>query len=443
VDYISGRGDASINGAKSRSQLLDDPTAGIVVPTLEGLMETRCCIAGGGPAGMMLGLLLARAGIEVVVLEKHADFLRDFRGDTIHPSTLEIMHRLGLLDNFLERPHQEVRTISAEIGNETVRVADFSHLPTRCRFIALMPQWEFLDFLADEARLHPGFTLLMQAEATDLIPDGERICGVVAETPDGRIEIRADLIVGADGRRSTIRQKAGMKVLDIGAPMDVLWMAIPRQEDDPDQTFGRIDAGRMMVMINRDSYWQCAYVIPKGALDKLKAAGLDAFRAGLLSAAPYLGKRVEAIASWDDVKLLTVAVDRLEKWHLEGLLCIGDAAHAMSPIGGVGINLAIQDAVATANILTDHLRGGAAVPESALAEVQQRRTMPTRLTQTLQVFLQKRFISAVLTSTAPLRVPWPLRLMQRFPILQRIPARLIGIGVRPEYPRPDPARPGG
>ena len=353
------------------------------------------------------------------------------------------MHRLGLLDNFLERPHQEVRTISAEIGNETVRVADFSHLPTRCRFIALMPQWEFLDFLADEARLHPGFTLLMQAEATDLIPDGERICGVVAETPDGRIEIRADLIVGADGRRSTIRQKAGMKVLDIGAPMDVLWMAIPRQEDDPDQTFGRIDAGRMMVMINRDSYWQCAYVIPKGALDKLKAAGLDAFRAGLLSAAPYLGKRVEAIASWDDVKLLTVAVDRLEKWHLEGLLCIGDAAHAMSPIGGVGINLAIQDAVATANILTDHLRGGAAVPESALAEVQQRRTMPTRLTQTLQVFLQKRFISAVLTSTAPLRVPWPLRLMQRFPILQRIPARLIGIGVRPEYPRPDPARPGG
>lgn len=398
-------------------------------------METRCCIAGGGPAGMMLGLLLARAGIDVVVLEKHADFLRDFRGDTIHPSTLEVMHDLGLLDSFLQRPHQKVRSLSAEIGGQTLRMADFSHLPTRCKFVAFMPQWEFLDFLADEGARYPNFHLLMRTEATGLIEEAGRVTGVLAATPDGELTIRAGLVVAADGRRSVLRERSGLKVLDIGAPMDVLWMSIPRLPDDSDETFGRIDAGRMMVMINRDSYWQCAYVIPKGGLDRIKASGIEAFRRSVLQAAPYLGDRVEALADWDDVKLLTVAVDRLERWYRDGLLCIGDAAHAMSPIGGVGINLAVQDAVAAANLLAGDLLTSGPVSETALARVQERRSFPTRVTQAIQVMLQNRFISSVLTSTEPLRPPWPIRLAQAWPALQRLPARIIGMGIRPEHPR--------
>lgn len=394
----------------------------------------RVCIAGGGPAAMMLGFLLARAGVEVVVLEKHADFLRDFRGDTIHPSTLEIMHELGLLDEFLARPHEKVASLSGQIGDTQITLADFSRLSARCKFIAFMPQWEFLDFLADHAKLYPGFELRMESEVTDLVWDGNRVAGVVAQTPRGRLEIRAELVIGADGRRSLVREKAGLQVLDLGAPMDVLWMRISRLPSDPDDTFGRVDAGRMFVMINRGSYWQCAYVIAKGAFVAIRQAGLEAFRRDLVRLQPHLEGRMEELASWEDIKLLTVSVDRLRQWFRPGLLCIGDAAHAMSPIGGVGINLAIQDAVAAANILAAPLsRGGVTVDH--LMQVQKRRELPTRMTQRLQLLIQNRLITRVLNSTAPIRAPWPMRLTQWLPILQGIPARLVGIGFRPEHVR--------
>ena len=312
-------------------------------------ITTQCAIAGGGPAGMMLGFLLARAGIDVVVLEKHADFFRDFRGDTIHPSTLEIMYELGILDAFLKRPHQEVRTLAGQIGDERVVIADFSHLPTHCRFIALMPQWNFLDFLAGEGRRYPGFQLKMCARVTDLVMEHGRVLGVHAETPEGPLEVRADLVVGADGRHSDVRERAGLKVEDFGAPMDVIWFQLSKHASDGEQLLGRIQAGVVFVTLDRGDYWQCAYVIPKGGFDLLRSKGLDAFRAGVASLNPEFADRVREIASWDDLKLLTVTVDRLKRWSRPGLLCFGDAAHAMSPIGGVGINLAIQDAVAAAN----------------------------------------------------------------------------------------------
>jgi 2-polyprenyl-6-methoxyphenol hydroxylase-like FAD-dependent oxidoreductase len=391
---------------------------------------------------MMLGFLLARAGVEVVVLEKHADFLRDFRGDTVHPSTLQVIDELGLLDRFLERPHQEARTVSGQVGDETVTVADFSHLPTRCRFIAFMPQWDFLDFLAEHARRHPGFDLRMRAEVTELIRDGDRVAGVRARTPEGVLEVRADLVVGCDGRRSTVRALGNLEVEDTGAPIDVLWMRVPRRPDDPDQPLGRFDPGQVLVMLNRGDYFQCALVIPKGGFDAVKAQGLDAFRARIAKAAPFVRDRVGAIRTWDDVKLLSVAVDHLRRWYGPGLLCIGDAAHAMSPIGGVGINFAVQDAVAAANILAEPLRSGAVGIEH-LERVQGRRELPARLTQRMQVFLQDRVLGPTLRSSAPLALPWPLKLLRRVPALRRIPARLIGIGLRPEHVRtPAPARPG-
>src|SRR5271166_2956572 len=334
-------------------------------------VSVRCCVAGGGPAGMMLGFLLARAGISVVVLEKHADFLRDFRGDTIHPSTLELMYELGLLDEFLRRPHQEFRTLGAQIGDEFVEVADFTHLPTHCRFVALMPQWDFLDFLAEHARRFPAFQLKMEAEARDLTVEGERVTGLLATTPDGDLRVKADLVVAADGRHSTLRERAGLDVLDIGAPMDVLWMRLSRRSNDPGQTLGRIDTGRILVMLNRGDYWQCAFVIPKGGFDQIRQSGMASLREEIAHLAPYLRDRTAELADWSDVKLLSVAVDRLRVWHRPGLLCIGDAAHAMSPIGGVGINLAIQDAVATANILAPRLLQGAAT-EDDLQAVQRR-----------------------------------------------------------------------
>ena len=314
-------------------------------------IDTRCCIAGGGPAGMMLGFLLARAGVDVVILEKHADFLRDFRGDTIHPSTLEIMHELGLLEVFLRLPHQELRTLAGLVGDTRVTLADFTHLPTRCKFVALMPQWDFLNFMAERARVYPTFKLMMRAEATDLIFSGERITGCRVQTPGGPLDIRAEITIGADGRHSTVRARANLPVKDLGAPMDVLWMRISRRPTDPAEALGHIAAGRMLVMIDRGDYWQCAFVIPKGSAEAVKQRGLQAFRTTIRDLAPWLGERVDELKSWDDIKLLTVAVDRLVRWHRPGLLCIGDAAHAMSPIGGVGINLAIQDAVAAANIL--------------------------------------------------------------------------------------------
>ena len=397
-------------------------------------LETTCCVAGGGPAGMVLGLLLARAGVDVVVLEKHGDFLRDFRGDTIHPSTLEVLYELGLLDDFLTRPHQKATRLSGFIGDVEVPVADFSHLPTRCRFIAFMPQWEFLDFVAEHARRYQTFHLRMHAEVKELIEESGNIVGVRATTPQGPLEVRARLTVGADGRHSTVRERAGLVVHNQGAPIDVLWMRLSRKATDPDQPLGRFDRGKVFIMLFRGDYWQSGFVIAKGGLDELRLKGIESFRQGIAEIAPAMRDRVGELESWDDIKLLTVTVDRLETWHRPGLLCIGDSAHAMSPIGGVGINLAIQDAVAAANILARRLRDGSLTSDD-LQKVQSRRELPTRVTQRLQVLIQDRVIGRVIESSTKLTVPWPLKLLRQFPLLRRIPARLIGIGFRPEHVR--------
>jgi 2-polyprenyl-6-methoxyphenol hydroxylase-like FAD-dependent oxidoreductase len=395
-------------------------------------VQTQCCIAGGGPAGMMLGFLLARAGVDVLVLEKHADFLRDFRGDTVHPSTLQIMQELGLLDEFLQRPHQEAQQLTGYVNGEPVTIADFSHLPTRCHFIALMPQWDFLDFLAQSGRKYPTFHVHMRAEVTDLLEEEGRIVGVQARTPDEPLPVRAELVVGADGRHSTVRAQAGLQVQDMGAPIDVLWLRLSRHPSDPDQTAGRFERGRILILINRGDYWQCGFVIPKGTIDELRQKGLESFRESLAAIAPFVRDRVGELRDWNDIKLLTVVVDRLRRWYRPGLLCIGDAAHAMSPVGGVGINLAIQDAVAAANLLAGPLRQGRVTTED-LRQVQRRREWPTRFTQRAQVLIQDRIISRVLGSRGPLPLPWPLRLLRRFPILRRIPARIVGLGFRPEH----------
>jgi 2-polyprenyl-6-methoxyphenol hydroxylase-like FAD-dependent oxidoreductase len=400
----------------------------------ETVLHTRCCIAGGGPAGMMLGLLLARAGVEVVVLEKHADFLRDFRGDTIHPSTLEVVHELGLLDDFLSRPHQEVRQLRSQVGETELTVADFTHLPTHCKFLAFMPQWDFLDFLADHARECPTFRLQMNARVTELLWEGERVAGVKAETPDGPLEVRAPLTVGADGRHSTVRELAGFPVANVGAPIDVLWMRVSRLPSEPDLPIGRFDRGRILVMLYRGDYWQVAFVIPKGGYDDIRRRGLEAFRDEIADVAPSLRDRLGELGTWDDVRLLTVAVDRLRQWWKPGVLCIGDAAHAMSPVGGVGINLAIQDAVATANRLVAPL-GTGTVTDADLHSIQRRRELPTQVTQAFQVLVQNRVIRSVLATRRRLPAPWPVRMLASFPGLSRLPARLIGLGVRPEHVR--------
>jgi 2-polyprenyl-6-methoxyphenol hydroxylase-like FAD-dependent oxidoreductase len=397
-------------------------------------ITTRCCIVGGGPAGMMLGFLLARAGVDVAVLEKHADFLRDFRGDTIHPSTLEIMSELGLLDEFLKLPHTKARTLGGDFGGMRFTFADFSHLPTVAKYIALMPQWDFLNFLADHGKTYPGFHLYMRADASDLIEEAGRVAGVRANTPDGPLEIRAELIVGCDGRHSTLRERAGMKVDDLGAPMDVLWFRLPHHDGDFTESMGRFEAGRILVLIERGEYWQCAYVIPKGGIDEIRAKGLDAFRANVARSVPMFADRVDELKDWDQIKLLTVAVDRMPVWHRPGLLCIGDAAHAMSPIGGVGVNLAVQDAVAAANVLWEPLRRGS-VSETDLARVQARREFPAKVTQAIQVFLQNKVISRALAASGELQAPLAVRLIARWPLLRRIPARLLGLGVRPEHVR--------
>jgi 2-polyprenyl-6-methoxyphenol hydroxylase-like FAD-dependent oxidoreductase len=402
---------------------------------VDDTVHTRCCIAGGGPAGVMLGFLLARQGVDVFVLEKHADFLRDFRGDTIHPSTLEIMYELGILNEFLKCPHQEVRGLGGQVGDETVTIADFTHLPTHCHFLALMPQWDFLNFITEQAGRYPTFHLKMQAEVTDLIEVSGTVAGVRAKTPNGVLEIRAPLTVGADGRQSVVRERAGLEVIDLGAPMDVMWMRISRRPTDPAQTLGHFDRGKILFLINREDYWQCAFVIPKGTADEIRQRGLEAFRQGIVNLEPFLQDRIGELRDWKEVSLLTVTVDRLARWFRPGLLCIGDAAHAMSPIGGVGINLAIQDAVAAANILGPKLRQNN-VTENDLQAVQRRRSFPTRATQRLQILIQNNVIRRILGRAETLSVPWPLKLLRRMPILRRIPARVIGLGFRPEHVDP-------
>lgn len=394
----------------------------------------RVVVVGGGPAGMMLGLLLARSGITVRVLEKHPDFFRDFRGDTVHPSTLEILDELGILDDFLKLPHQEVRQLSGQIGDTTLTLADFTHLPTRAKFIAFMPQWDFLNFLAGRARVYPAFSLDMESEVTGLCFDGERVNGVRVKTPAGDRDILVDLVVGADGRHSTVREAAGLKSTDFGAPMDVLWMHIPRADTDPGQLLGRLDYGQIFVLIDRGDYWQAGLVVRKGAYEEIRQRGLQALRDDIAQLAPFLGKRVDALKSWDDIKLLTVQVDRLQKWYRQGLLCIGDAAHAMSPVAGVGINLAVQDAVAAANFLVPALRKNSRVSDEVLERIQKRRELPTRVVQRAQLIIQNSIIRRVLGRPGQrMRPPLIVRFLGNSALLRRIPARLVGLGVRREH----------
>jgi len=395
-------------------------------------LQTRCVIVGGGPAGMMAGYLLARAGVQVAVLEKHADFNRDFRGDTIHPSTLELMHELGLLDEFLKQPHQEARELRAVVNGQAVPVADFTKLPTRCKFIAFMPQWDFLNFLSDQAKRFPTFQLRMETEVVDLLMEGSRVIGVRARTPRGELVVHADLVIGADGRHSTAQTRAGLEQLQFGVPIDVLWMRIPKKQGDPKQTFGFFQHGKLLVLLDRDDYWQCGFVIPKGQFDEIKTRGLKQFQDEIVSFALFLRDRVAELDDWSKIKLLTVQVNRLRDWCCEGLLCIGDSAHAMSPAGGVGINLAIQDAVATANLLAEKLRSGP-VRVSDLRKVQARRDWPTRLIQGMQIFIHRRVVTGRTSDERKTSLPFVFRLLKWFPILRQIPARFIGMGPRPEH----------
>jgi 2-polyprenyl-6-methoxyphenol hydroxylase-like FAD-dependent oxidoreductase len=396
-------------------------------------LETQCCVVGGGPAGMMLGYLLGRAGVRTLVLEKHADFLRDFRGDTVHPSTLRILNELGLLPEFLKMPHSEIRSLRVEIGTQSYQLAEFSPLPEPANFIALMPQWDFLNFLADKGRAFPNLQVMMSTRATGLLHAQGRISGVQARGPQGDIEIRADLVVGCDGRSSDIRAASGLVIQDLGAPIDVLWFRLSKQPGDPAQVLARLSKSKMMVTIDRDDYWQCAYVIAKGGMDKVRAAGLDAFRTSVSEIAPFVANRIDEIKSFDDVKLLSVSLDRLNAWSKPGLLCIGDAAHAMSPVGGVGINLAIQDAVATANILAAKLATGSASDQD-LAAVQRRRLFAVKVIQSLQVTVHNRLLKPVVSGgDGKLTAPWPLRLLDKNAWLRQWPARLLGVGVRPEH----------
>ncbi len=394
-------------------------------------VETGCCIVGGGPAGVMLGYLLARSGVPVTVLEKHKDFFRDFRGDTVHPSTLEVMYELGLLEDFLKLPHQELSSVNGVFGDYTFQVASLRRVPTHCKFVALMPQWDFLNFLSSKARKFSSFTLKMEHEAVDLIDDSGQVSGVRANTPQGSVDIHAGLVIGCDGRHSITRQVAGLEVIESGVPIDVLWFRISRTGNDPEQLFGNFNYGKALVMIPRGDYFQAALIIPKGSFEAVKERGLDDFRASVAQIAPYVGDRVAELKDWDQIKLLTVQINRLRKWYRPGLLCIGDAAHAMSPAGGVGINLAIQDAVATANLLTRGLLTGQ-VTEAMLARVQCRREFPTRATQFMQVQAHKG-LAKIFQNPGPAKAPWQLKVAVNIPGIHDLAGRLVGVGVRPEH----------
>ncbi|UWZ82633.1 FAD-dependent oxidoreductase [Occallatibacter riparius] len=400
------------------------------------VLDTTCCVVGGGPAGVMLGYLLARRGVAVTVLEKHADFFRDFRGDTVHPSTLEVLRELGLLDEFLSLPHQQIKTARLHFGDENLGVADFSHLPATCRFVALMPQWDFLNFLTSHARNIPQFQLRMQHEVTNLLSSDDRITGVIAQNESREVHVRADLVVGCDGRHSITRKAAGLEVIEQGVPIDVLWFRISRKPDDPGEVLGNVNYGRALILINRSTYFQAGFIIPKGSYDDVRSEGLEAFRASIVRIVSYLSDRVHEIQSWDQVKILTVQINRLRRWYREGLLCIGDAAHAMSPAGGVGINLAIQDAVAAANILAEPLLAGRS-GISTLAAVQRRRDLPTRITQGAQSLAHRGF-SRIFAATGPMKAPWQIRVVTQIPGVQRLLGHAIGMGAQPEHVRPAP-----
>jgi 2-polyprenyl-6-methoxyphenol hydroxylase-like FAD-dependent oxidoreductase len=405
-------------------------------------ISVRACIVGGGPAGIMLSYLLARAGYSVAVLEKHEDFFRDFRGDTVHPSTMTVLDELGLLDAFLQRPHSVITQLAGHIGHDTVTIADFSHIPAKTKYLAIMPQWDFLNFLSEKGKAYGGFRLMMNTQAVDVVHDGIRVVGVRANGPQGPLEIRADIVVACDGRSSTLRSALGISPRDLGAPMDVLWMRISRRESDPYAALGYVGAGAFLVLIDREDYWQCGFVIAKGTADVVRSRGIEAFRAQIAEIAPFLADRVGELKTWDDVKLLTVAVQRLDRWFTSGLLFIGDAAHAMSPIGGVGINLAIQDAVAAANALSSALRQSGTVGDATLAAVERRRTYPTVMTQGLQLLIQRFGVSKVLAlKTAPTHAPLALRIITSIPGFRLIPAYLVGIGFRPEHIATTPAPP--